>query len=430
MPPGRESERKTRMAVETPVVPSTAAADRSDDEGGEPGPQPRRWRRSLLIAGAALLLLIPVVLLLRGRGAKPGRDRGAGRTFAVVAAAAHTGDMPVYLDGLGTVTAINTVTVRSRVDGQLVRVSYQEGQLVRQGDLLAQIDPRPFEVQAQQAEGQLARDEAALQNARLDLKRYEALMAEDAVPRQQLDTQAATVNQLEGTIKTDQAQVASARLNLTYSRITAPITGRVGLRIVDPGNMVHASDPNGLVVITQIQPIGVVFTIPADQLPPVMAGMTHGPRLRVEAWDRDRKNLLAQGTLEAVDNQIDETTGTMRLKALFPNEGATLFSNQFVNARLLVDTLHGTVMIPTAALQRSPQGTYVWVVKPDSTADMRTVEVQHTEGEETAVRSGVAPGEPVVTDGVDNLQPGAKVTTGGAGGAGGAGGGGARRPVP
>jgi multidrug efflux system membrane fusion protein len=397
--------------MESPVVSPGPDTDRTGDEDEAPG-RLRRRRRRLVLAGAAIAVVV-LILVLRGRGGSPApRDRAAGRVVSVVAVAAHQGDMPVYLDGLGTVAAINTVTVRSRVDGQLVSVGYREGQLVRQGDLLAQIDPRPFQVALQQQEGQYAKDEAALKNARLDLKRYEVLIAQDAVPRQQLDTQAATVNQLEATLKTDAAQVANARLNLTYSRITSPITGRVGLRLVDAGNMVHASDPGGLLVITQLQPIAVVFTLPADQLQPVMAGMARGDRLRVEAWDRDRKKMLDVGTLEAVDNQVDDTTGTVRLKGVFSNEGYGLFSNQFVNARLLVDTLHGSVIIPTAALQRSPQGTYLWVVKPDSTADMRTVEVAHTEGEDTAVRSGVAAGERVVTDGVDNLQPGAKVTTG------------------
>jgi multidrug efflux system membrane fusion protein len=417
--------------MESPVVSPGPATDKAGDEDDAPGVRRRRRRR--LILAAAALAVVALILVLRGRGGKaPARDRAAGRVVSVVALAAHQGDMPVYLDGLGTVAAINTVTVRSRVDGQLVSVGYREGQLVRQGDLLAQIDPRPFQVALQQQEGQYAKDEAALKNARLDLKRYEVLIAQDAVPRQQLDTQAATVNQLEATLKTDAAQVANARLNLTYSRITSPITGRVGLRLVDAGNMVHASDPGGLLVITQLQPIAVVFTLPADQLQPVMAGMARGNHLRVEAWDRDRKKMLDVGTLEAVDNQVDETTGTVRLKGVFSNEGYGLFSNQFVNARILVDTLRGNVIIPTAALQRSPQGTYVWVVKPDSTADMRTVEVAHTEGEETAVNKGVAAGEPVVTDGVDNLQPGAKVTTGppaGASPGGGARPGGGRKPA-
>jgi len=427
------------MTLETPAIPATAATEHVTEEGEPPGPH-RRRRRRLVLAAGAIALVVVVFAVWRGRARSPApRDRAA-RVVSVVTVPARNGDMPVYLDGLGTVTAISTVTVRSRVDGQLVSLGYREGQLVRQGDLLAQIDPRPFQVALQQQEGQYAKDEAALKNARLDLKRYEALIAQDAVPRQQLDTQQATVNQLEATLKTDAAQVANARLNLTYSRITSPITGRVGLRLVDAGNMVHASDPGGLLVITQLQPIAVVFTLPADQLQPVMAGMARGNHLRVEAWDRDRKKMLDVGTLEAVDNQVDETTGTVRLKGVFSNEGYGLFSNQFVNARILVDTLHGSVIIPTAALQRSPQGTYIWVVKPDSSADMRTVEVAHTEGEDTAVQSGVAPGEPVVTDGVDNLQPGAKVTTGppagaspghgkGGGGTGGGGRpGGGRRP--
>ena len=399
------------MTLETPAIPATAATEHVTEEGEPPGPH-RRRRRRLVLAAGAIALVVVVFAVWRGRARSPApRDRAA-RVVSVVTVPARNGDMPVYLDGLGTVTAISTVTVRSRVDGQLVSLGYREGQLVRQGDLLAQIDPRPFQVALQQQEGQYAKDEAALKNARLDLKRYEALIAQDAVPRQQLDTQQAMVNQLEATLNTDAAQVANARLNLTYSRITSPITGRVGLRLVDAGNMVHASDPGGLLVITQLQPIAVVFTLPADQLQPVMAGMARGNHLRVEAWDRDRKKMLDVGTLEAVDNQVDETTGTVRLKGVFSNEGYGLFSNQFVNARILVDTLHGSVIIPTAALQRSPQGTYIWVVKPDSSADMRTVEVAHTEGEDTAVQSGVAAGEPVVTDGVDNLQPGAKVTTG------------------
>lgn len=401
------------MTLETPVVP-TVGPDRDGDRTAD-GPWWRRHRRRNVVLGLVLLVLI--VLVLRGCGGKSAAPSRPARVVSVVALPAQTADMPIYLDGLGTVTAINTVTVRSRVDGQLLGVSYHEGQIVQAGDLLAQIDPRPFQVQLEQVQGQYAKDEAALKNARLDLKRYQVLMSEDSIARQQLDTQAATVNQLEGTLKTDQAQVDNARINLAYTRITAPIGGRVGLRVVDPGNMIHASDPNGLVVITQLQPIAVIFTVPADQLPPVMAAMARGPHPRVEAWDRDRKNVLADGTLDAVDNQIDETTGTVRLKALFPNLGATLFSNQFVNARLLVQTLRAAVIIPTAGLQRSPQATYVWVVKPDSTVEMRDVTVQHTEGEQSAV-TGVASGEKVVTDGVDNLQPGGKVTTGPPGGGG------------
>ena len=249
-----------------------------------------------------------------------------------------------------------------------------------QGDLLAEIDPRPFQVQLMQAEGQRAKDEATLKNARVDLARYTVLVQEDSISRQQLDTQAATVNQLEASVKSDQAQIESAKLNLTYSRITAPITGTIGLRLVDTGNMVHATDPNGLLVITQIQPITVVFTITADQLPQVLPQTKAGRQLPVDAYDRDLKNKLATGSVLAIDNQIDQTTGTVKIKAIFPNENLALFSNQFVNARLLVNTLSGVVLVPTAAIQRSPQSTFAYVVKPDASVEMRNVEVQVTQG--------------------------------------------------
>jgi multidrug efflux system membrane fusion protein len=301
------------------------------------------------------------------------------------------------------------VTVRSRVDGELVSVAYREGQLVHAGDLLAQIDARPFHVQLLQAEGQLAKDEAALKNAKIDLDRYKVLFDQNLVPRQQLDAQVATADQLSAAIESDRAQVESAKLNLTYSRIVAPLSGIVGLRLVDPGNMVHASDANGLLVITEQQPIAVVFSIPADHLQPVIQQTKAGHRLVVEAWDRDLKRKLATGSLLAIDNQIDQTTGTVRIKALFPNDDLSLYPNQFVNARLLVDTVHRAVLVPTAALQRSPQSTYVYVVKPDATVEMRNVEVQLTEGDDSAIRKGVSPGDVVVVDGVDKLQPGTSV---------------------
>jgi len=371
--------------------------------------RPRRWWLLALIAvGVVVLVVVTRVALGRSKAAKP-----APHAVPVVGATARTGDLGVYQTGLGTVTPIQAVTVRSRVDGELISVNYREGQIVRAGDLLAQIDPRPFEVQLRQAEGQLAKDEAALKNAKVDLERYKVLIEQDSIPRQQLDTQVATVDQSEAAVKSDQAQVESAKLNLTYSRITAPIAGVVGLRQVDPGNMVHASDANGLVVIAQVQPISVIFTIPADHLQPVLQQVRTGRTLAVEAWDRDLQHKLATGSLLAVDNQIDPTTGTVRLKALFPNEDSALYPNQFVNARLLVDTLRETVLIPTAALQRSPQSTYVYIVKPDSTADIRNVEVALTEGENTAVRKGVTPGEVVVVDGVDKLQPGSLVVPAG-----------------
>ncbi|HXK08075.1 MAG TPA: MdtA/MuxA family multidrug efflux RND transporter periplasmic adaptor subunit [Vicinamibacteria bacterium] len=388
------------------------------DMPGVPGSAPRRWWLWLLtLAGMAV---VATLVLSRGMRAQTaaGPSRGAGpRAVPVVAATARNGDLGVYQTGLGTVTPIRTVTVRSRVDGELVSVAYREGQFVHAGDLLAQIDPRPFQVQLLQAEGQLARDEAGLKNAKVDLERYKVLVEQDSVPRQQLDTQVATVDQLEAAIKSDRAQVESAKLNLTYSRIVAPLSGVVGLRLVDPGNMVHASDQNGLLVITEEQPIAVVFTIAADHLQPIIQQTKAGRHLVVEAWDRDMKKRLATGSLLAIDNQIDQTTGTVRIKAVFPNEDFALYPNQFVNARLLVDTLHQAVLIPTAALQRSPQSTYVYVVKADSTVEMRSVDVQLTEGDDSAVRQGVAPGDVVVIDGVDKLQSGTPVALAKEGGA-------------
>jgi membrane fusion protein, multidrug efflux system len=375
---------------------------------------PHRSRKWVWIGAAVVVAIVIAILVSRSSSSKKqatatAAKSAANRAIPVVAAKARVGDIGVYLTGLGTVTALNTVTVRSRVDGQLVRVAFQEGQLVQAGDLLAELDPRPFQVQLMQAEGQKAKDEAALKNAVLDLQRYQALIQQDAIPRQQLDTQASTVNQFQAAVKTDEGQVESAKLNLAYCRIAAPLTGRVGLRLVDAGNIVHATDVNGIVVITQLQPIAVLFTIPADQLPPVQQQLRAGKKLAVEAWDRDLKAKLATGTFLALDNQIDTSTGTVRIKAIFPNELSALYSNQFVNARLLVDTLHGVVLVPTAAIQRSPQSTFVWAVKPDSTVEMRNIDVQLTEGDVVAIRKGVANGDSVVIDGVDKLQPGSKV---------------------
>jgi membrane fusion protein, multidrug efflux system len=390
--------------------PAILPADRSEAPAGR-----RRW---FWIAGIVVAALVVFLLLSRGNkdaaAAKSEKGSAASRAVPVTAATAKTGDINVYVTGLGTVTAINTVTLRSRVDGQLVKVGYREGQFVHEGDLLAEIDPRPFQVQLTQAEGQKAKDEAALKNARIDLERYQVLIQQDAIPKQQLDTQAATVNQFEGAVKTDEGQVESARLNLVYSRITAPVSGRVGLRLVDVGNMVHATDPNGLLVITQLQPITVLFTIPADRLPAVQQQLATGRKLITEAYDRELKVKIATGTLLAVDNQIDQTTGTVKLKSVFGNEKNELFPNQFVNARLLVDTIRGTVLVPTAAIQRSPQSTFVYVIKADSSVEMRPVDVQLTEGDEAAIRKGVAAGDSVVIDGVDKLQPGTKVAVAGA----------------
>jgi multidrug efflux system membrane fusion protein len=378
----------------------------------------RRLRWRWLLGLAAVGLAGYAVLAHKSEGQSAGGKVAAGpavRAIPVLAAAAVTRDVGVYLTGLGTATALNTVTIRTRVDGQLNEVAFREGQLVHKGDLLAQIDPRPFQVQLVQAEGQKARDEAALKDAQLDLQRYQVLVQQDSIPRQQLDAQVATVHQFEGTLKTDQGQIEAAQLNLVYSRIVAPISGVVGLRLVDPGNIVHASDANGLVVVTQVQPIAVVFTIPADQLPQVLPQIRAGRQLVVEAYDRDLKNKLATGSVLAVDNQIDPSTGTIRLKGVFPNQDRALFPNQFVNARLLVDTLRGTVTVPAAAIQRSPQSTFVYVVKPDSQVELRNVEVQLTEGDQTSIRRGVSPGEVVVIDGTDKLQAGAEVAVATAG---------------
>jgi multidrug efflux system membrane fusion protein len=391
-------------------------AKESDRREGAPQAQPpahkRRWiwvLAGIIAFALALYLIVHFQSQAKAKKAAAAAKAKASAATPVSAAAARTGDFPVYLVGLGTVTGLNTVTVRTRVDGQLVRVAFSEGQFVHAGDLLAQIDPRPFEVQLTQAEGQKAKDEAALKNAQLDLQRYQVLAQQDSIPRQQLDTQAATVTQFEAAVKTDQGAVDSAKLNLTYSRITAPIAGRVGLRLVDAGNMVHATDANGLAVITQVQPISALFTLSEDSLPSVLQKARRGQNLPVDAFDRDQKNQLASGELLTVDNQIDPTTGTVRLKAVFPNDDNRLYPNQFVNLRLQLDTLRGVVLIPTAALQRSPQSTYVYVVKPDQTATMRAVDVQLTDGDTTSIRKGVGPGEMVVIDGVDKLHEGSKV---------------------
>jgi len=330
----------------------------------------------------------------------------------VVTEPVRTGEIHVYLTGLGTVTPRNTVTLRTRVDGQLLRVAFEEGQTVKAGELLAEIDPRPFQVQLLQAEGALARDQALLDNARVDLERYHTLYRQDSGSKQQWDTQKALVEQYEGAIKTDQGAIASAKLQLDYCRITAPIGGRLGLRLVDPGNIVHTSDTAGLVVITELQPITVLFTLPADQLPAVLKQVQAGARLEVDAYDRDNKVLLASGFLLSLDNQIDTATGTIRLKAEFSNEDGGLFPNQFVNARLLVDTLHDATLVPTAAVLRGVQGTYAYLVSPDQRVAVRPIGLGPSEGDLIAVQSGLEAGELVVVDGADKLREGAKVSLG------------------
>ena len=339
-----------------------------------------------------------------------GGKKGASGTIPVVAAKARKGDIDVYITGLGSVTPIHTVAVKSRVDGQLMKVHYNEGDLMHEGDPLLEIDARPYQVQLEQAEGQLMRDQATLDNARVDLDRYQKLLAQNAIPEQQLATQKATVAQTEGVVKSDQGQIDSAKLNLVYCSIRAPITGRVGLRLVDPGNIVHANDANGLVVITQIQPISVIFTVAEDDLPVVLHKLAAGQHLRADAYDRANTTRIGSGTLVTADNQIDPTTGSLRLRADFDNSASQLFPNQFVNVRLLVEEKRGVTLAPSAAIQRTTNSTYVYVVKDDHSVSIRQITEGVAEGDNTEVTSGLAPGDVLVMTGVDKLVEGSQVT--------------------
>ena len=374
-----------------------------------------RLRRHPYALGLFALLIVvagggTLVLSRPWRSAAGAQGRVvASPRIPVVAAAARTRDVGVYLSGLGSVTPLNMVTVRSRVDGELIAVHFQEGQIVRSRDLLAEIDPRPFQAQLTQFEGQLERDQALLDNARLDLKRFQVLVTTDAVPRQQLDTQVSLVHQLEGTVKNDQGQIEATKVQLVYCRITSPIAGRVGLRLVDPGNIVHATDTGGLVIVTQLQPITVIFTIPEDSIPTVLERLQRGVRLPVEAYDREYRRKLAEGALLTIDNQVDPTTGTVRLKAEFPNADYRLFPSQFVNARLLIDTQRGATVVPTAAIQQSPRGSFVYVLRPDRTVGIRQVTVGVTDGDDVSIERGLAVGEQVVVEGAERLRDGSPI---------------------
>jgi multidrug efflux system membrane fusion protein len=336
------------------------------------------------------------------------------RVVPVTATAARQADLDLYLNGLGAVVAYNTVTIRSRVEGQLLKVAFQEGQTVEEGDLLAEIDPRPYEVQLTQAEGALARGEAALRTAQRDLERYESLADLRQVTEQQIDAQRTLVQQCEAAIKIDRGVIDNVRLQLDYCRITAPISGRIGLRLVDPGNIVRANDSAGLAVIAQFHPIAVVFTVPQDEIVRVQRALATTRKLAVDAYNRDFQTKLASGSLLALDNQVDSTTGTVKLKAVFPNDDNTLFPNQFVNARLLVETIRGATVIPMAAVQHGPKSTFVYVVQPDSTVELRPVITGATQGDQVAIVSGLVPNELVVTTGIDKLNNKAKVAVRGA----------------
>ncbi len=356
--------------------------------------------------------------------AKKGASALRPRSVPISAGVAHEGNVPVYLQGLGNVTAFNTVTVKTRVDGQLVNVTFHEGQFVNKGQLLAEIDPRPYQVALDQANGALAqangtleKDQAALRDAQANYQRYQELFKSQIIAKQQLDTQLATADQIRGTIVADQAAIASARanidsakLNLTYTHIIAPLSGRIGLRLVDTGNMIHAADPTGLAVITQLQPIAVLFSIPEEELPPVLAKLRNNVKLPTVAFDRELTKKLADGTLLTVDNQIDATTGTSRLKAVFPNTDYALFPNQFVNVRLSLDTERNQVIVPNVAIQRGPSGTFVYFVNADSTVSIRPVKLGTASGPDVAIADGLQAGDKVVTDGAEKLTEGMKVT--------------------
>jgi membrane fusion protein, multidrug efflux system len=394
--------------------------DGDASNSSEPGPDPvrpedtaaprrrARWLPGIAIAALALAALAWWLTARSIPQAQPARN--AAPPTPVVAAAAQTGDIDITQSALGTVTSLATVTIRSQIAGRIMRIDFTEGQEVEENQLLIEIDSRPFEVALAQAQGQLTHDEALLANAKLDLQRYEKLGSTGAASKQQLDTQRYLVNQLEGTVVSDQAQIDSAKLNIAYCHIVAPVAGRVGLRQVDVGNFVTPQDTNGIVVITQLKPITVVFAVPEDSVPPIFKRLQANASLPVTAYDRSGTTRLAEGMLATLDNQIDTTTGTLRLKAEFGNDDESLFPNQFVNVRLLVDVLQGAVVVPTSAVQRGAPGTFVYRVNADSTVTAQPVELGPSSGDRVAVKSGLNVGDRVVVDGADRLRDGARVS--------------------
>jgi multidrug efflux system membrane fusion protein len=395
--------------------------DRQSDGSGAdvvmrrpPAETPSRTRRrvwpALVVVLGVLLAGAAWWLETRTQTPEPGRS-AAERPTVVRLGDVTSGDMPVTLEGLGTVTSLSTVTVRTQIAGRILEVGFVEGQEIKKGDFLAQIDPQPFQAALDQAKGQLARDEAMLADARLDLARFEKLITQDSIARQQVDTQRALVQQDEAIIRADQANVESAQINLNWCRIVSLSDGRIGLRLVDAGNYVSPGDASGIAVVAQMKPITVIFTLPQDDIPQFIKKLRAGEPLPVQAYDRSGSTLLATGKLEAIDSQIDTTTGTVRLRATFPNEDEELFPNQFVNARLVVDTLHGSTLAPTAGVQIGAPGPYVYIANPDGTVSVRTVDLGPSNAQEVVIRKGLKPGDKIVVDGLDHLRDGAKIRT-------------------
>ncbi|MGH9378191.1 MAG: MdtA/MuxA family multidrug efflux RND transporter periplasmic adaptor subunit [Terriglobia bacterium] len=387
----------------------------SETENNSPKKPHHRWIPWVLMLIFAVVAVLAWRAVTRSQqqqvAARAAEARAAAlRPVPVMTAKVERQNLPVYLSGLGAVTAYNTDTIQTRVDGQVMKVYFREGQHVDAGQLLVEIDPRAYQVQLDQAQGQLAKDQAQLRDALLDQARDKTLLADGVIPRQQYDTQDSLVGQLQGSIVADKAQIANAQLNLAYCQIKAPISGKVGLRLVDPGNIVHAASTTGLLVITQMRPITVIFTLPEEQLTPILQGLRRGQRFRVDAYDRAGQRRIATGTLLATDNLIDQTTGTLRLKAVFPNQDELLFPNEFVNVRIETETLRNAVVIPTAALQSGSQGNYVFVVQPDNTVALEPVQTALTQGNSVVISSGIKPGDTVVTDGQDKLRNGSHVT--------------------